>query len=61
MVLGRAFAVGYETPKEIVPVARSSELIALGLALCAVALGFLPLQPSGFLLIGRNAFPGAAP
>lgn len=43
-------------PISLAPVSRWRELVALALALAAVALGFLPLEPSGFLAIGR---PGA--
>ncbi len=35
------------------PVSRQREITALTLAICAVLLGILPLQPSDFLLIGR--------
>jgi formate hydrogenlyase subunit 3/multisubunit Na+/H+ antiporter MnhD subunit len=40
--------------KPIRQVPRSLEAIALALALVAVALGFVPLQPFGFLGIGRS-------
>ena len=60
MVLGKAFGAGHEAPKRVVPVARSREVVALSLALCAVLLGFLPLQPSEFLQIGRPELAGAA-
>ncbi|MCS0495559.1 NADH-quinone oxidoreductase subunit J [Ancylobacter sp. MQZ15Z-1] len=51
-VLKRAMA---PPPEGIVtsPVARSRELAALALALCAVALGLVPLQPFDLLAIGR--------
>ncbi|WP_029353880.1 proton-conducting transporter membrane subunit [Bosea sp. 117] len=39
------------------PVARSRELAALFLALCAVALGLVPLQPFGLFAIGRSVMP----
>ncbi len=45
-----------DRPLEITPVSRGREMVALALALGAVALGFLPLEPSPFLAIGR---PGA--
>ncbi|MFH1556205.1 MAG: NADH-quinone oxidoreductase subunit J, partial [Pseudomonadota bacterium] len=45
-----------------VPVARWREMVALALALGAVALGFVPLQPAAFLAIGRPAsWHGAVP
>ncbi|OYW33132.1 MAG: NADH-quinone oxidoreductase subunit J [Rhizobiales bacterium 12-66-7] len=45
-----------------VPVARWREMVALALALGAVALGFVPLQPAAFLAIGRPAsWDGAVP
>lgn len=37
------------------PVARRREIAPLLLALCALALGFIPLQPFGFLAIGHGA------
>jgi formate hydrogenlyase subunit 3/multisubunit Na+/H+ antiporter MnhD subunit len=58
MVLGKAFGASDTTPKLVSPVARSREIVALALALCAVLLGFLPLQPSELLQIGRPDFPG---
>ena len=60
MVLGRAFGSSDKTPVLVAPVARYREMIALALALCAVLLGFLPLQPSEFLQIGRSDIFGAA-
>ncbi|OYX14631.1 MAG: NADH-quinone oxidoreductase subunit J [Rhizobiales bacterium 32-66-8] len=44
---------GTETPETVGPVSRVREAIAFALALCALALGFLPLEPSGLLAIGR--------
>ncbi|MFG1464306.1 proton-conducting transporter membrane subunit [Xanthobacter sp. DSM 24535] len=45
-----------------VPVSRWREMVALVLALGAVALGLVPLQPAAFLAIGRPAsWAGAAP
>lgn len=38
-------------------IARSRELAVLALALIAVALGFLPLQPFDYLAIGRGGMP----
>jgi multicomponent Na+:H+ antiporter subunit D len=61
MVLGKAFGIGYAAPNLVAPVARSREMVALVLALCAVLLGFVPLQPSAFLQIGRPDFTGVVP
>jgi NADH:ubiquinone oxidoreductase subunit 2 (subunit N) len=58
MVLGKAFGSSDKTPVLVAPVARSREMVALVLALCAVLLGLVPLQPSEFLQIGRPDFPG---
>ncbi len=60
-VLGTAFGERTSISPGTISVARSSELIALGLALCAVMLGFMPLQPSEFLQIGRPVLSGTAP
>lgn len=53
MVLGKAFGgtVGPAVP--VAPVSRRRELVALGLALCAVLLGLVPLKPLELLQIGR--------
>jgi formate hydrogenlyase subunit 3/multisubunit Na+/H+ antiporter MnhD subunit len=54
LVLGKAFGQGAQEPLKLrTPVSRSRELAALTLALCALLLGFAPLQPSEFLMIGR--------
>lgn len=58
MVLGKAFSAGYAPPKLVAPVARSREMVALALAVCAMLLGLVPLQPSELLQIGRPDFPG---
>jgi len=58
MVLGKAFSAAAEKPAIAMPVARSREVIALALALCAISLGFVPLQPSELLQIGRPEIPG---
>ncbi|WP_250152262.1 complex I subunit 5 family protein [Ancylobacter radicis] len=55
-VLKRAMAAP-ATAIETRAVAREREWPALGLALCAVALGFVPLQPLDMLAIGRGALP----
>jgi multicomponent Na+:H+ antiporter subunit D len=57
MVLGKAFNDG--KPALAMPIARSREIVALTLALCAVLLGLVPLQPSELLQIGRPDIPGA--
>lgn len=56
-VLGQAFADPPEGFAVKARVARYREIAVLGLALCAVALGFVPLQPFGFLAIGRAVLP----
>ena len=56
-VLGRAMAApasGFAL-KARIPLYR--ELVVLGLAICAVVLGFVPLQPFAFLGIGRVGLP----
>ena len=35
------------------PIARHREILVLAVALCAVLLGLVPMQPSDFLAIGR--------
>ncbi|WP_341989005.1 proton-conducting transporter membrane subunit [Azorhizobium sp. AG788] len=50
---GGAVAVAQVSPRR--------QGVALGLALVAVVLGFVPLQPIGFLAIGRAALIGSAP
>ncbi|MGE0418626.1 MAG: complex I subunit 5 family protein [Acetobacteraceae bacterium] len=53
-VLTPALAGG--TPAVLVaPVARSRQAIVLGLAICALVLGLMPLRPSTLLEIGRPA------
>jgi len=44
---------GTQTPETVGPVSRSREVLALVLALCALALGFVPLEPAALLAIGR--------
>ena len=53
MVLGKALAGPSGAPIRRKPVSRSREVVALLVALIAVLLGFMPLQPSEFLQIGR--------
>jgi formate hydrogenlyase subunit 3/multisubunit Na+/H+ antiporter MnhD subunit len=51
-VIGKAMADPIEGV-EIRPVARSREAVPLALALCALIIGFVPLQPFAYLAIGR--------
>ena len=65
VVAGGLLAAGYvlkvlvpalqapEAPLVLNPVSRWREAVALALALMAVGLGFLPLEPSAYLAIGR--------
>ena len=57
MVLGKSLSTAAVPLKVVAQVSRSRELVPLALALCAVLLGFLPLQPSGLLQIGRPQLP----
>lgn len=59
MVLGRAFDFSAPKPALVAPVARLREVVALALALCAVLLALVPLQPSELLQIGRPGLAGA--
>jgi multicomponent Na+:H+ antiporter subunit D len=54
-VLGKALGVGTGSPCLRPPVSRGREIVALTVALCAVLLGLVPLQPSPLLQIGRPA------
>jgi formate hydrogenlyase subunit 3/multisubunit Na+/H+ antiporter MnhD subunit len=56
-VLGRALAAPPEGLSSARRVPLRRELVVLGLAICAVLLGFVPLQPFGFLGIGRTGLP----
>jgi formate hydrogenlyase subunit 3/multisubunit Na+/H+ antiporter MnhD subunit len=56
-VLGAAFAAPPDGFVVKARVAHSREITVLGLALCAVVLGFVPLQPFAFLAIGRAVLP----
>jgi len=53
MVLGKAFGSASAPLKLARPVSRGREIVALTLALCAVLLGLVPLQPSELLQVGR--------
>jgi multicomponent Na+:H+ antiporter subunit D len=57
MVLGKALSSADAPLNVCGSVARSREVVALTLALCAVLLSFVPMQPSGLLQIGRPATP----
>jgi multicomponent Na+:H+ antiporter subunit D len=59
-VLARALADAAEPLIPRTPVPRSRELIALGLALCSVLLGLLPLRAFDLLRIGRQHAPEAS-
>jgi multicomponent Na+:H+ antiporter subunit D len=54
MVLGKALLSTSPPLKVCKPVSRSREVVPLALALCAVLLGLVPLQPSDMLQIGRS-------
>ena len=53
MVLGKALGNASGPLTLHAPVSRYREMVALGVALCAVLLGLVPLQSSEFLQIGR--------
>ena len=53
MVLGKALGSATTPLKVVTPVSRGREIVALTLALFAILLGVMPLQPSEFLQIGR--------
>jgi formate hydrogenlyase subunit 3/multisubunit Na+/H+ antiporter MnhD subunit len=53
LVLGKALGSAGGLPPSRVRVPRTREAVALAVALCAVVMGFLPLQPSRLLQIGR--------
>jgi multicomponent Na+:H+ antiporter subunit D len=52
MVLGKALGKNAALALRV-PIARHREILVLAVALCAVFLGLVPLQPSDFLAIGR--------
>jgi hypothetical protein len=53
-VLGKALgADSAGTLTACAPVSRARELVALAVALCAVLLGLVPLEPAELLQIGR--------
>jgi multicomponent Na+:H+ antiporter subunit D len=53
MVLGRALSTPSIPVKAGAPVSKGREIVALVLALCAVLLGLVPLQPAEWLQVGR--------
>ena len=53
MVLGKALGDAGASLKVVAQVSRGREIVALTLALFAILLGLVPLQPSEFLQIGR--------
>ena len=59
MVLGKALHSANTSLKAFTPVSRSREMVVLTLALFAVLLGLVPLQPSELLQIGRPEILGA--
>ena len=55
IVLGKALGGARVPCKLCMKVSRTREIVALTVALCAILLGLLPLQPSRLLQIGRPA------
>jgi formate hydrogenlyase subunit 3/multisubunit Na+/H+ antiporter MnhD subunit len=55
IVLGKAFGSARVPYRSCMKVSRTREVVALTVALCAVLLGLLPLEPSRLLQIGRPA------
>jgi formate hydrogenlyase subunit 3/multisubunit Na+/H+ antiporter MnhD subunit len=55
LVLGKALQSTHEPPQLCARVSRHREFAALAVALCAVLLGVVPLEPSELLQIGRPA------
>ena len=60
-VINRALAEEPASTVAIRPVPRGLELIALTLAVAAVLLGFIPLEPFALLQVGYTGMPGGAP
>jgi formate hydrogenlyase subunit 3/multisubunit Na+/H+ antiporter MnhD subunit len=52
MVLGQTLSVNTRLTLRA-PISQLRQILVLALALCAILLGFVPLQPSGLLMIGR--------
>jgi multicomponent Na+:H+ antiporter subunit D len=59
VVLARAIGDPPEPLRLSAHVSRRRQAVAAAVALCAVLLGFVPLQPSDLLQIGRPAAPVA--
>jgi hypothetical protein len=53
MVLGKSLGKATTPLTLCAPVSRRREVVALTVALCAILLGFVPLQPSELLQVGR--------
>ena len=60
-VIGQALAKQEIAPTLRLKIPRYWEAGALALALAAVALGLVPMQPSGFLQIGRPGLSAVKP
>jgi multicomponent Na+:H+ antiporter subunit D len=58
IVLGKALGGAGAQYKLCMKVSRTREIVALTVALCAVLLSLLPLEPSRLLQIGRPAVLG---
>jgi formate hydrogenlyase subunit 3/multisubunit Na+/H+ antiporter MnhD subunit len=52
MVLGKALSVNAPLTLRV-PIPQHRQVLVLVVALCAILLGLMPLQPSGLLMIGR--------
>jgi hypothetical protein len=52
MVLGKALSVNAPLTLRV-SVPQHRQVLVLAVALCAILLGLMPLQPSGLLMIGR--------
>jgi multicomponent Na+:H+ antiporter subunit D len=57
MVIGKALGRNAGQSQLWVPVSRRREIVPLSMAVCALLLGLLPLQPFGLLQIGRPPAP----
>jgi multicomponent Na+:H+ antiporter subunit D len=53
LVVARAIGDAAEPPRLVTEVGRGRQVVVVAVALCALLLGFVPLQPSNFLQIGR--------
>ena len=52
MVLGKALSMNAPLTLRV-PIPQHRQVLVLAVALCAILLGLMPLQPSGLLMIGR--------